>query len=32
VIDPTEAYMKSQNKQAFRQYLKEKVPENEFAS
>jgi len=32
VIDSTEAYMKSQNKQAFRQYLKEKPPENEFAS
>jgi twitching motility protein PilT len=31
-IDPTEAYMKSNNKSAFRQYLKEKVPENEFAS
>ena len=32
VVDSTEAYMKSQNKQAFRQYLKEKPPENEFAS
>ena len=31
-IEPTEAYMKSNNKSAFRQYLKEKVPENEFAS
>jgi twitching motility protein PilT len=32
VIDPTEAYMRCHNKQAFRQYLKEKPPENEFAS
>src|SRR5688572_28566934 len=32
VIDPTEAYMKSNNKSTFRPYLKEKVPENEFAS
>ena len=31
-IDATEAYMKCNNKSAFRQYLKEKVPENEFAS
>ena len=31
-IDPVEAYMKANNKQAFRQYLKEKPPENEFAS
>src|SRR5262245_38514514 len=31
-IDATEAYMKANNKQAFRQYLKEKPPENEFAS
>ena len=31
-IDPTEAYMKANNKQAFREYLKEKAPENEFAS
>ncbi len=32
MIDATEAYMKANNKQAFRQYLKEKTPENEFAS
>jgi twitching motility protein PilT len=31
-IEPTEAYMKANNKSAFRQYLKEKVPENEFTS
>jgi twitching motility protein PilT len=31
-IDATEAYMKANNKSAFRQYLKEKPPENEFAS
>jgi hypothetical protein len=30
-IDPTEAYMRANNKSAFRQYLKEKPPENEFA-
>src|SRR6185503_13268567 len=29
-IDPLEAYMKSNNKSTFRQYLKEKPPENEF--
>ena len=29
-IDATEAYMRSNNKSAFRQYLKEKPPENEF--
>jgi twitching motility protein PilT len=31
-IDATEAYMKANNKTTFRQYLKEKPPENEFAS
>jgi twitching motility protein PilT len=31
-IEATEAYMKCNNKSAFRQYLKEKPPENEFAS
>jgi hypothetical protein len=31
VIDPTEAYMKANNKQAFRPHLKENPPENEFA-
>jgi twitching motility protein PilT len=31
-IDPMEAYMRCNNKPAFRQYLKEKPPENEFAS
>jgi twitching motility protein PilT len=31
-IDPTEAYMRSNNKTAFRQYLKEKPPESEFVS
>ncbi|MBW3535150.1 MAG: type IV pilus twitching motility protein PilT [Gemmatimonadetes bacterium] len=30
-IDPVEAYMKANNKQAFKQYLKEKPPESEFA-
>ena len=30
-IDAAEAYMKSNNKTAFRQYLKEKPPESEFA-
>ena len=29
-IDTTEPYMRSNNKSAFRQYLKEKPPENEF--
>jgi len=31
-IDATEAYMKGNNEPAFRQYLKEKPPANEFAS
>ncbi len=30
VIDPTEAYMKANNKQAFKQYLKEEPPPSEF--
>ena len=29
-IDPIEAYMKSNNKQAFRQYLKDEEPPEEF--